>query len=132
MKALSLAAVMALLAGTAQAQAGADLDGDGRVSAAEFGKAENEAMLRRLDADRDGRISRLEMKPVSDRLPEGSDRQGRIDRMWARSDLNGDGFIDQAELDAAAKRRFDRRDADKDGWLTGSELSSRGRTRARP
>jgi len=135
MKVLSFAATVSLLCGAAYAQtplAAADLDGDGRVSLAEFSRSENAAMLKRLDADGDGRISRQEMKPVADREPEGSDRQGRLDRMWARSDLDGDGFLNAAELDAAAKRRFGRRDRDKDGWLSASELASQSRARARP
>jgi len=45
---------------------------------------------------------------------------------------DGDGFIDRAELDAGAKQRFERRDANKDGWLTGDELSGQGRVRGRP
>lgn len=135
MKALSLAAVLAALAGAAHAQSALeslDLDGDGRVSLAEFSQVENDATLDRLDVDKDGRISRAEMKPVTDREPEGSDRQGRLDRMWARSDLNGDGFIDRDELDAAAQRRFERRDANKDGWLTENELSAQSSVRVRP
>ena len=133
MKVLASAFVMTLVAGVAHAQApGLDPDSEGRVYLEAFSKAENDAMLSRLDADGDGRISKGEMKPVADRAPEGSDREGRLERMWARSDLNGDGFIDREELDASAKRRFDRRDANKDGWLTGDELSGQGRVRGRP
>ncbi len=133
MKVLAVTAVMMLVSGLAHAQAPSlDPAGDGRVSLDAFIKAENDAMLGRLDADGDGRISKAEMKPVADRAPEGSDREGRLERMWARSDLNGDGFIDRAELDAGAKQRFERRDANKDGWLTGDELSGQGRVRGRP
>lgn len=135
MKALVFAAALGMCAGSAYAQGAdpaRDSDGDGRVSLEEFTAAENAAMLGRLDTDGDGRISRDEMAPILDRAPEGSDREGRLQRMWDRSDTNGDGFIDQAELDAGAKQRFDRRDANKDGWLTGDELSSRGRVRGRP
>lgn len=133
MKVLAIAAVMILAAGPGHAQApGLDPAEDGGVSLDAFVKDENDAMLGRLDTDGDGRISKAEMKPVADRAPEGSDREGRLERMWARSDLNGDGFIDRAELDAGAARRFERRDANKDGWLTGDERSGQGRVRGRP
>jgi EF hand len=133
MKVLAVTAVLMLVSGLAHAQAPSlDPAGDGPVSLDAFIKAENDAMLGRLDADGDGRISKAEMKPVADRAPEGSDREGRLERMWARSDLNGDGFIDRAELDAGAKQRFERRDANKDGWLTGDELPGQGRVRGRP
>ena len=76
--------------------------------------------LRDRDTNRDGRISR-------DEVPE------QMGRIFARLDTNGDGFIDEDELDRMASgtrmQRFLERDEDGDGRLSRDELPERMRQR---
>ncbi len=76
--------------------------------------------LRDRDANWDGRISR-------DEVPE------RMGRIFGRLDANGDGFIDEDELEGMASgmrmERFLERDEDGDGRLSRDELPERMRPR---
>lgn len=77
-----------------------DTDGDGFLSLAELeahhverAKARAEKMLKRMDADADGKISQDEIA------------QGRkAGRFFDRADADGDGAITKAEFDAAGER----------------------------
>lgn len=72
-----------------------------------------------LDTDGDGQISRAEMD------------QRRLDRI-EQADTNGDGALSLAELEARASERakkhaermMERQDANKDGILSGEELTA--------
>lgn len=107
-----------------------DVDGDGRISFEEF-QAARLAWFDRADTNRDGVLSLSELRALRPdtgerrgglrRLQAGNDARGtgelrqimrggslhRTDfvalgeRRFARLDLNGDGYLDQGELDAA-------------------------------
>lgn len=74
--------------------------------------------MARLDTDKDGRISRAEVKAGEDKLA------ARFDQM----DVNKDGFIDKADHELSAKQRrdewFTAADTDKDGKLSRAELDA--------
>lgn len=134
MKRLLLAAGFFFLAATAQAQMGQppnpDLDRDGKVTFEEFRKVQADAMLARMDANRDGKIARSEMKGRDGAAPAGR-RQLMADRMWARMDGDKDGFLSRREIEGVAKHRFERADTNKDGWLSKGEILTLRQNRGR-
>lgn len=127
--ALVAAACVLGLASAAHAQmrrADPDLNKDGKVTLAEFQKAQADAMLGRLDADHDGRITQAEIKTMSDRAasmgrPEAGER---LNGMVGLMDANHDGVLTRAEIEAGAAVRFKRADADGDGALSKAELQA--------
>ena len=130
MKHVVLASVMTFVAGAAQAQMWApnpDLNKDGKVTLSEFQQTQANGILR-LDADKDGKITRAEAKPLADRAPNGT---SMVDRIWTRLDANKDGVITRAEIDAGAKRRFDLGDTNKDGSLSKDEIQALRQNRGR-
>lgn len=82
----------------------------GTVTKAEF-LAEADARFAKLDANKDGKISK-------DERPGDGERGGR---MMGRLDTDGDGAVSQAEQRAQAERRFDRLDTNRDGKLDQAE-----------
>ena len=127
----------------AEARAGAmfarrDANKDGKIDAADRA-ARKAARFDAIDADKNGQISRAEftaerphrMKgrgagmqgdhPKGEHRMDG--RRHRVNRgmMGAGADADNDGAITQAEFTAAAARRFDRIDANKDGQATREE-----------
>ena len=118
----------------------ADENSDGKIS-----KTEREAQklvrkqmradkrFSRLDSNDDGIISRSEYDTAGEqrkarkqeRRQTRRDRQGgkRGKRMAERfnPDTNQDGFIDRAEFDAKSKTKFERVDANSDGFITQEE-----------
>lgn len=130
MKHVLLAAALTLAAGAAQAQMWApnpDLNKDGKVTLSEFQQVQAGGILR-LDADKDGKITKAEAKPLADRAPNGA---AMVDRIWGRLDANRDGIITRAEIDAGSKRRFELADTDKDGALSKDELQAMRQNRGR-
>jgi len=98
-----------------------DTNGDGVVTEAEF-LADVDARFAKLDADKDGKISKQE-RP--------GDAEGRGGRMMRRIDTNNDGAISLDEQRAQANRRFDRLDANADGKVDKAEAdAARERMRA--
>lgn len=101
----------------------------GQITRAQF-LAGAEARFDRLDANRDGVLSRAErragfraMRPMmrgQDMAP-GMRRGGMGGRMMAQLDSDGDGRISRAENDAQAAKRFDTLDANKDGRIDAAE-----------
>jgi hypothetical protein len=134
MKRLLLAAGFFCLAAAAQAQLGEppnpDLDRDGKVTFGEFKKAQADAMLARMDANRDGKIARAELKGHDGEAPGGA-RKIFVDRMWGRMDVDRDGALSRVEIETAAKFRFDRADTNKDGWLSKGEILAQRQNRGR-
>ena len=88
-----------------------DTDGDGAVTKSEF-LADVDARFARLDANKDGKISK-------DERPGNGD--GRGARMMSRIDTNDDGAISLDEQHAQASRRFDRLDTNADGKIDKAE-----------
>lgn len=76
-----------------------DADGDGRISAAEFASGGG------------GRGAKGAAVPAG----------GMGQRLFARLDTNGDGYLDKAEIDAMLTQRFARMDADHDGIVSAEE-----------
>lgn len=93
--------------------AAADVDGDGRVTRAEF-QALRALGFDRLDADGDGRLTAAER--------EGA--QGRMRGQLDRADSNGDGVVTEAEYLNQPARGFDRFDANHDNALDRGELDA--------
>ena len=131
MNKLAIAAVgFAVLAGAAQAQpmrgAVPDLDRDGKVTLSEFKRGRADAMMARLDANRDGRLDRRELTAAGQRAgarDESQARGGRMAKMLPRLDADHDGALSRTEIEAGASRRFEAADANRDGWLSEGELS---------
>lgn len=140
MKTMLFAAAAALFATAAFAQPGPghermnpDADRDGKVTLAEFKKAQDERQARmfaRVDANKDGRITQAEL----DAMPKRGDGRGHgAGAMLMRLDANNDGAVTRAEMGAMAERRFQMADSNKDGWLSkGEMLTMRQRMRGGP
>ncbi|PLR25114.1 hypothetical protein SGCZBJ_12840 [Caulobacter zeae] len=77
-------------------------------------------MLAKLDANKDGKLSRTEFEAMRQKKADGV-KAGRGERLWGRLDADKDGFLSRAELEAMAAKRFKRMDADGDGVLTSAE-----------
>lgn len=108
-----------------------DADGDGRISREEWQGAPR--IFEMLDADGDGFITEEEALRVGDRLGQargdrpGGDDQAQRDpaqrwqRMLERFDADGDGRISREEWQGPDER-FDRLDANNDGFITEDEV----------
>ncbi len=159
MKRLVLSALLLVCASTAQAQMGPppdpDANHDGKVTFAEF-KAEPLKRMMAPDANRDGKVTRAEMqamgpgpggpppggKPPGGKPPEGPPPEGKGPkgdgaggpgpRMFAMVDRNKDGALTRDELENALKRRFDKADANHDGWLSKAEMAGLRQMRRGP
>ena len=98
----------------------ADTNNDGAIS-----RAEAQALPRlaerfdALDTNRDGQLTREEM-----RAAHGQARRVAFLRML---DADGDGKVSKAEALARAEERFNRADANGDGFLTADELPRHGK-----
>ena len=77
--------------------------------------ARHEKKLLADDTDGDGKVSRAEYMAAA--------KSGRGDpaRRFAKIDQNGDGMLDEAEIDAMLTRRFKRQDTNGDGMLSADE-----------
>ncbi len=131
MKRLLLAAGLFGVASIAQAQMATgvtyDLNGDGKVTAAEFKTVQTGAMLKRVDINKDGRIAKDEIQSVAG----GGARGGMAAMMFSRRDTDKDGFISRAEMEVGAQGRFEKADSNKDGWLNKDEIASMRQNRGR-
>lgn len=100
----------------------ADTNGDGMLS-----RAEAQALPRlaerfeAIDANRDGQLAREELRAARGHAM----RAGFIKRL----DTDGDGRVSKAEALAGAEERFNRADANKDGYLSADELPRHGKGR---
>lgn len=127
----------------------ADTNGDGALSRAEF-VAQAQARFDRLDADRNGQVTREERRTAragSPRRHAGMMRGGRMGggKMLERLDTDRDGRVSRAEYDAITTRmsaratargvapadlgkrmdvRFARLDANRDGYIDAAERAA--------
>lgn len=134
--ALIAAACVAMTAGAAQAQMrrpDPDLNKDGKVTLAEFKKAQADGMLGRLDSNKDGKITKAEMQVMANRakMMGRADAGERLAEMMQRLDANKDGALDRAEIEAGSVMQFKVADANGDGWLSKDELSAARRNGTR-
>lgn len=125
-----------------------DVNKDGKLDQADRAARFEERrgkMFDRMDTNKDGNITRAEfttMKPRADRGAEGGKMAGKMERGGKdghrghrggkhgmgrgmmgghMADTNGDKAVTQAEFTAAAAKRFDALDANKDGQVTREE-----------
>lgn len=122
---IAAGAVLAL-AGPALAQkAIPDANGDGKVTLSEFQASRGAQMFTRLDASKDGKISKDEFAAVGQMGEGQAGKAGkRGQRMWGMFDSDKDGFLSRAEVDAMLAKRFQRMDSDNDGALSAEELKA--------
>ena len=102
----------------------ADTNADGLISRAEAAALPRIAeRFDAIDANRDGQVSFEELR--------GSRHKARGERFLGRLDADKDGKVSKAEALAKATERFDRVDANNDGFITAEELAARHGRRAR-
>ena len=112
-----------------------DRNGDGKLSLDEI----PEFMKRRfqsMDQNGDGFLDEKEFQSTAGRMMGGGGRGQMVERMMRR-DANGDGKISREEAPEPMLRRFDQMDTDQDGFIDEAELRAaavrmRGRPGSRP
>lgn len=125
---------IALVAGTALAQAPSVARGDGVQTRAEVAQRVN-GLFKRLDANRDGFVTRDEVDAAHAAMSgqsrnETGERRGNRGmrggmglggRLFEMADVNGDNRVSLQEASTAAASHFDMADLDKDGRITREE-----------
>lgn len=131
-----------------------DLDRDGRVSRAEFERAQSTRGDRHgtrpgtssvrslreplefgaIDTDRDGYIVAAELRAHHARIRPRLEaaRRARVERRFVQADVNRDGRLGRGEVSATLPRllaRFDGLDANRDSFLSREELQRPRRSR---
>lgn len=113
----------------------ADLNGDGLISQAELSK-QIARTVAFLDANGDGAVSSGEIanqkalvKAENKRLKASSGQKlmklpKGVAKHFERFDVNGDGKLTAAELNAVAAKMFSRRDRNKDGYLSRDDFAA--------
>ena len=99
-----------------------DRDGDGAISKSEIAAAAES--LAKLDRNGDGRISQRELAATQSARRPGADRftPETLVRAILRADRNGDKKISKDEAPQRLKQRFDEIDANSDGVIDTPEL----------
>lgn len=139
MKTLPLASValLAIAGSAALSQPGAQPDGSMSVDALRQRSAER---FERLDTDRDGQLSREELRSGRRGSMAGHRHEGPDGRRHGMhrggpllgADADNDGAVTQQEYTAQALQRFQRLDGNRDGRITAEEMQARrGRMAAR-
>ena len=112
-----------LLSNTAAAQpanlSGMDADRDGRITRVEYRNGLIGQSMK-YDKDGDGRLTRAEL-PMVARLPGA---KGIVARIFKVVDSDGDGAMSNAELGARAEARFSELDTSGDGALDSAETKA--------
>lgn len=99
---------------------GADTNGDGLISRAEF-SASRLARFDKMDRNGDGAISRADLP----RMKRAADKLGPlIDAMVRQSDANHDGKVTREEMASGPMPIFDRADANQNGSVDKDELAA--------
>ena len=125
---LSLAGVLSVLAGSAQAQVGradpaerfaqADTNHDGRISRDEF-LAGREARFARVDRNGDGFISDDDLPPF---VRSHAGMMQKAHALEQAADLDGDDRVSRAEFQQAGERLFATADTNHDGAIDQAEM----------
>jgi Ca2+-binding EF-hand superfamily protein len=100
--------------------AGADANGDGVITRAEFQQS-RAARFAKADRNHDGAISRDDFKRLSRFRPEAVER---LNALIAEADANGDGRVTPDEIAKAPMPMFDRADSDRNGRIDPGELAA--------
>ncbi|MBL8382998.1 MAG: EF-hand domain-containing protein [Burkholderiales bacterium] len=112
----------------------ADKDGDGALSKAEAEAAGMKRLVEnfdKLDANKDGKVTREEMRAArgmhgDHHKGDGKGPRGERGERMKAADKDGDGALSKAEAEAAGMKRlvenFDKLDANKDGKVTREEM----------
>lgn len=123
-------AALALTAGASMAQGMGrpDANGDGKVTLAEF-RSSRIAMMMRADANKDGKLTKAEMEAAAAKRAEAGGKGGKGGgmgggRMFGMLDANRDGFLVASEIEKMVERRFSRMDVNGDGSLTTAEMQA--------
>lgn len=99
-----------------------DMDGDGGITMEEM-QARGQARFSATDTDGDGALSLEELTAAAQ-----ARAVARAAQMLERMDTNGDGLLQQAEMQtrggAGLERMFARLDADSDGVISEDEFSA--------
>lgn len=97
----------------------ADADSDGKVSLAEF-ETSRQQQFGRYDTDSNGSVSFAELDAMVAQRPQ---MQSRIDALKA-ADANGDKALSADEFKAAADAEFKKVDANGDGFIDQAEAQA--------
>lgn len=123
---LIAAGALLALSGPALAQTAEKPQG---MTLEQFQTKNGDKMFARLDADKDGKISRGEFEAFraqNAKVDAAATKAGkRGERMFARFDKDKDGFLSRTEANAVLAWRYKRMDANNDGILTLEELSGK-------
>ncbi len=104
-----------------------DTDKDGRISKDEM-RAGMDKMFADVDTNKDGFISKEEMAAHHKSMHEQmhGKMRDRMQERWKAADKDGDGALSKAEVEAAKmprlQRDFDNLDKNKDGKLSADEI----------
>ena len=104
-----------------------DTDKDGRISKEEM-RTGTDKVFAEVDTNKDGFVSKDEMQAHHKAMREKmhDKMRDRMQERWKAADKDGDGALSKAEVDAAKmshlSRDFDKLDKNKDGKLTPDEI----------
>jgi Ca2+-binding EF-hand superfamily protein len=99
----------------------AEVDGFERAISVLKAQHRNRTLFAKLDADRNGQISQAEFARMAS-APPAPDTAATV----GRYDLNRDQSINLVEYRTATLAKFDRMDADKDGFVSAAEMKTAG------
>jgi Ca2+-binding EF-hand superfamily protein len=100
-----------------------DADKDGKITLVEMEEWRTTAIFR-LDADEDGKVTRAEVDGAMAKQAEKTGKTRDSSQFFGRFDLNGDGSIDHDELNQAGTERFQSADKNSDGAITLEEFQA--------